>query len=271
MTIFSLIAESTALAVSLAFIFGTVIGSFLNVLIWRLPRDEKVQGRSHCPHCEHVLAWYDLIPVASFLSMRGRCRYCKKAISFRYPAIEIITGLLFAIAIWLFPPVGLVSWLVLLKIIFVIAVCIVVFMVDLEHYLILDKVIFPSIAILLGFLIAIDLAGGTTHNLVHGVAAALVGFLPFWAMWKFSDGKWMGFGDVKFMVLMGLALGIPGIIVALLIAFIFGAIIGISLILLGKKNMSSKLPFGTFLTVSTVVAILYGAQLWGLYWNLFVV
>ena len=93
----------------LAFIFGTAIGSFLNVLIWRLPREESIQGRSHCPHCNHQLNWLDLVPIVSIVLQRGRCRYCQKPVSLRYPLIEIVTGSLFALAMWHFPIVDIQS------------------------------------------------------------------------------------------------------------------------------------------------------------------
>lgn len=260
--------EITAVATPLAFVFGVVIGSFLNVLIWRLPREEKPNGRSHCPGCGHELVWNDLIPVLSFIFSAGRCRYCKKSISFRYPLIEIITGVLFALAIITFPLNDAVSWLMLIKAIFVIAICVTVFVIDFEHYLILDKVVFPAIAVVAGLLIATDISSGTTMNTIYGILAAVGVFIPFWFLWFVSKGKWMGFGDVKFMAFMGFALGFPGILVALFLSFGIGAITGVFLILAGKKQLSSRLPFGTFLSVATIIALLYGPGLWSLYWRL---
>jgi leader peptidase (prepilin peptidase)/N-methyltransferase len=263
--------QVTAFAVPVIFIFGTAIGSFLNVLIWRLPRDEKPNGRSKCPHCKHELVWHDLIPVISFVVSRGKCKYCGKPISYRYPAIELVTGALFALAAWSIPLVDVGSWLVLAKVAVVIAVCVTVFVIDLEHYLILDKVVFPSSAIILGLLILTDVVAGTTSNTTQGILAALAASVPFLLLWFISKGKWMGLGDVKFMVFMGLALGFPGVLVALFVSFIVGAIVGVFLILAGKKQLSSKLPFGTFLSVATIVAVLYGNELWRLYWSLFAI
>lgn len=264
------IFEITAVTVPLAFVFGAVIGSFLNVLIWRLPRNEKPNGRSMCPHCKHELVWFDLIPLVSFIVYRGSCRYCHKPISIRYPIIEFITGLLFAFAIWNFPLVDTLAWLTFAKVAFVITICIVVFVIDFEHYLILDKVVFPAIFIILGLLIATDITAGTYNTLITAVMSAIGSAIPFWFLWWFSKGRWIGFGDVKLIIFMGLALGFPSIVVALFASFGLGAIIGIALILLGKKHMSSKLPFGTFLTVGTVLAIFYGPQIWTAYWKLLI-
>lgn len=268
---FALMAEMPTLATLLVFIFSTIFGSFLNVLIWRLPREEAITGRSHCPHCNHDLAWYDLVPLLSYLSTLGRCRYCGKPVSVRYPAIELITGALFALAVIIFPPTDLVSWLVLAKAFFIILVCITVFVIDLEHYLILDKVILPAIAGMLVLLIALDWTGHTTHYLIYGVSAALAAFIPFWLLWRLSRGRWMGFGDVKFMIFLGLALGLTGTLVALFLAFILGAVIGIGLMIIGKKQLSSKLPFGTFLTTAMLISLFFGTQLWQAYWRAFVV
>lgn len=263
------------LLIVLAFIFGTAIGSFLNVLIWRLPREESIQGRSHCPHCNHQLNAVDLIPVLSILLQRGKCRYCGQPVSLRYPLIEVITGTLFAFAMFIFPITNLASILVLIKIAIVIAICIVVFVVDFEHYLILDRVIFPGIALTLIIAIAQDLASGgaATGFRITGfsVLAAAAAAIPFWLIWRVPpQGKWMGFGDVKFVAFMGLALGLPGIVVGLFASFTVGAIVGLFLMVLGKKQFGSRLPFGTFLSLATILALFWGTQLWDFYWRIVV-
>lgn len=243
-----------------AFVFGCLIGSFLNVVIWRLPRQESLTGRSHCPKCNHQLNVLDLIPLIGFLFFRGKCRYCKAKVSVRYPIIEILTGGLFAFAYFLFPITDITSVVFLLKAFVVIAVCTCVFVIDLEHYLILDKIVFPIAILMLVFAFAF---GQYSH-----IGAALLGFLPFWALWYFSKGKWMGFGDAKFAGLMGLILGLPGFIVALFLSFTLGALTGLSLMAAGKKDLGSKLPFGTFLALSTVISLFFGTKLWAFYWSL---
>ncbi len=257
--------------VILAFVFGLCIGSFLNVIIWRLPRQESLGGRSLCPHCRHSLVWYDLIPLISFLLQRGRCRYCKKSISFRYPLIETIVGFLFAAATMFFLPHTFVDWLVLAKAAVVIFVCVAVFVIDFEHYLILDKVVFIAGGIVGVLLIVQAIASGSPTPVISGILSAAAPFILFWLIWFVSKGKWMGYGDVKFVALMGLMLGWPHILIALFSAFILGAVFGTFLIVIGRKQLSSKLPFGTFLTLATILSLFFGSQLWQWYWNLFLI
>jgi leader peptidase (prepilin peptidase) / N-methyltransferase len=253
--------KAMSIEILLAFLFGTMIGSFLNVLIWRLPREETMEGRSQCPHCRHHLVWHDLVPVFSILFQRGKCKYCHKPISLRYPLIEVLTGIIFAVALWLFPVSDLATGIMLAKIFCVVAICIVVFVVDLEHYLILNKVVYPGIVLMAVFALLL-------HGILPALFGAAIAFIPFWLLWFASRGKWMGFGDVKFAAFMGLALGVKGVIVALFLSFVIGAIVGVGLILISKKQLGSRIPFGTFLSAATIVAILWGNELANLYWQL---
>ena len=255
--------------VVLAFVFGLCIGSFLNVVIWRLPHEQSLNGRSHCPHCHHKLVWYDLLPLVSFVLQGRSCRYCKKLISFRYPLIEALVGFLFAGAIYVFPPGLFIDWVIFVKALVIIAVCVVVFVIDLEHYLILDKVVYTAASCVGVLLIIQSFLLGSFSPLISGILAAVGPFVVFWIIWYISTGSWMGYGDVKFVALMGLMLGWPGIIVALFLAFILGAIFGLTLILIGKKKLSSRLPFGTFLSLATVLSLFFSVQLWQGYWDIF--
>ncbi len=259
------------LVLILIFIFGACIGSFLNVVIWRLPREEKLDGWSKCPHCHHRLEWYDLFPVFSYLIQGGKCRYCKAKISPRYWIIEIITGLLFVAAAYQFIPlVGFGEYLTLAQVLFVVSVCVAVFVIDLEHYLILDKIVFLAMAVVFAIDVVLALSGTsyTLTTLGWSVIGSLAAGLPFLGMWYFSGGRWMGFGDVKFAFLMGLILGFPNIIVGFFLAFTLGALFSIPLLLSGRKDLSSKLPFGTFLALSTVITLLWGSQILSWYLNL---
>ncbi len=250
----------------IVFVFGACIGSFLNVVIWRLPHDEKLTGRSHCPHCEHELGTLDLFPVFSYIFLRGRCRYCKAKISPRYWLIELITASLFVLAGWIFAPVINADYILLLRALFIVAICIVIFVIDLEHFLILNKIIFPAIGMMIIFNVVADLA--FSHHLLqwgsftaNGFLAAFAAWLPFWLLWYVSGGKWMGDGDYRLAIFIGLSLGLASTGIALFLAFILGSLIGILLIFLGKKDFSSKIPFGTFLTVGTLVALFWGNAL----------
>ncbi len=256
-----------------SFVFGLVIGSFLNVVIWRLPRQESLGGRSHCPNCDTRLSAVHLIPVISYLVQGKKCHHCRKSISFRYPLIEIITGLLFASAAIFLHPVLLAEYVALARLMFVLAVLVAVFVIDLEHYLILDVIIFPAVVVVLISNLILDLLHHQTilslHSLTGGGVIAGAGFaLFFYGLWAFSKGRWMGFGDVKLSLLLGLALGLPVAFVGFIGSFWLGAILGGILMVTGKKTMNSRLPFGTFLAVGSAIAMFYGMTLWDAYMRL---
>ena len=217
------------------FLFGLAVGSFLNVIICRLETKESIiTGRSHCPKCGAVLKWLDLIPLISFLLQKGKCRYCKGKISLQYPIVELTTGLLFLL---------IFNWLNIVIACFLI----IIFVYDLKHYIIPDKIIFPAILLALIF---------NWSNILSAVLAS--GF--FLSLVLISKGKWMGLGDVKLAALMGLILGWPNICLALFLSFLSGAIIGLVLIALGKKTIKSQIPFGPFLSGATILIMLYSVS-----------
>lgn len=256
---------SEILTAVLVFAFGACIGSFLNVVIWRLPRNEKIsRGRSHCPFCSKELGPLDLVPVLSFIWRRGRCAYCSKRISYRYPVIELVTASLFLAAFYLFVPSDVLSWVALLRIFFVMAVLAVVFMIDLEHYLILDKVIWPCTAIILAIHLAIDFSVGTdvyASQTVQSLIGAAAGYIPFYLLWKVSAGKWIGLGDAKLGLFLGAVFGFPLVWLCFLLAFFLGSVIAIPLLITGKKHLGSKLPLGTFLAVAGILTLWFGEQI----------
>lgn len=251
-------------------IMGLLIGSFLNVVILRLPHGDTLGGRSACPHCHYRLRSVDLVPVFSYVYLRGKCRRCVQPISPRYPVIELLVAGLFLLSYLHGAPVDGAGYILLLQAWLVVAVCVVTFVVDFEHYLILDRVTFGGLIGLIGLKIAHVLVGhlalwswqGILFNSFIGV---LVGFIPFFLLWLLSRGRLMGLGDVKFMIFAGFALGWPNIVVALLLAFWLGALVALPLLILGKKSLGSRLPFGTFLAVAVVIAFLYGNSLWHWY------
>lgn len=253
------------------FFFGSLIGSFLNVVILRLPLDQSLSGRSHCPVCKHVLGPIDLLPIFSYIFLLGRCRYCRAKISPRYLIIEAITGLLFAWA-WLYiEPVNGLSFIILAKYWLASAVLLVVFVIDLEHYLILDGVIFPAAIVVALLNLAQDFAAHNNiwswqSNFVSGALGVMAAVLPFFLLWSLSRGKWLGFGDVKLAILLGMILGWPVVLVGIFWGIILGGIISVFLLALTEKNLKSKLPFGTFLAVGTIFALFYGEKF--LHWYL---
>ncbi len=240
------------------FLFGLTIGSFLNCVICRLKTGKSfLGGHSFCPYCKHELVWYDLIPVFSFLMLKGKCRYCQKPISIQYPLVELATAILFVLV---FNSQNLFNTGYLLLIT---GFLIIIFVYDLKHYIIPDKVIFP--AILTSFLFLL-----TTNSLLpNTILSAFGASLFFLLIYLISKGQWMGFGDVKLSFLMGLHLGFPNILVALFSAFFSGAIIGLILIAQSKKTLKSRVPFGPFLVFGTFLAMLYGESIINWYCNLF--
>jgi leader peptidase (prepilin peptidase) / N-methyltransferase len=250
-------------------LLGLIVGSFLNSVTYRLDKGESfVLGRSYCPNCRHQLYWLDLVPLFSFIFLLGQCRYCKKKISWQYPIVELATGILFVLIFQFFIfHQGLISfnfqnffnvfYLLIASCLFII-----IFVYDLKHYLIPDGVVYSGIILAILFDIFYPLFFAHNHGLI--LQYALSGFfacLFFLAIFLISKGRWMGFGDVKLSLFMGFFLGYPKIIVALFLAFFTGAIIGVGLIILKKKKISSEIPFGPFLVAGTFLALFLGGTL----------
>lgn len=207
------------------FIFGLLVGSFVNVLIDRLPRGENVLwGRSRCDHCKKTLRWFELIPIFSFLIQRGRCRRCRKKLSIQYPLVELATGIGFTF-LHSFP----------LCLLFI--SLLVIFVADCKYQII------PDSMIVLGILGALWAGAHLTP--------AIGSFAFLYLLWVVTRGRGMGFGDVKFAFLMGLFLGFPGVVAAFYVAFLTGALVAVILILGRKKTWKSKIAFGPFLVVGT--------------------
>lgn len=250
----------------LIFIYGLIIGSFLNALIWRLHSGESMMDRSRCPECHAIIRWFDNIPLLSYALLRGRCRQCKEKISIQYPLVELATALLFVLA-WqhaissYFLPVTF--YLLLFKSWLVVAVMVIIFVYDLRWYLILDKVTWPAgTAFFLLWLVEKSQAADlwqAKNAWLELFLAVLIGYGFFALQYYGSKGKWLGGGDVKLGVVMALALATPSrIMAAIFVAYILGALVGIGLIIAGKKETGSKLPFGTFLAVATVIIYFWG-------------
>lgn len=248
----------------IAFVLGLLVGSFLNCVVYRLEtKDSFLRGRSFCPKCKYVLAWYDLIPVLSFVWLKARCRHCKKKISIQYPLVELATGFLFLLA-FVFAPWPDLGFLIYEWIIF--SFLVLIFVYDLKHYIIPDRFLLPAISLVVFFraaelfsneLLKRDLgisAVGLAWPWVAGLAAS--GF--FFLIWLISRGKWMGFADCKLGFLLGLFLGWPNIIVALFFSFLIGSVIGLILISVKKKKLRSEVPFAPFLIIGCFIALFFG-------------
>jgi leader peptidase (prepilin peptidase) / N-methyltransferase len=247
------------------FVFGLIIGSFLNCIIYRLNSPEfsfkkSLAGRSFCPYCRHSLNWQDLIPLFSFLFLKGKCRYCGGSISWRYPIVEITTGFLFVFFFQKYFSIDtyISSWINIAYYWFITSSLLIIFFYDLKHQLIPDKIVYPAIGLSFLFLFFNIWNFGNWN--FYEIISTGTGIIPsffFLAINLFSQGKWMGLGDFKLALLMGLVLGWPAILFALILAFYSGAIIGIAAIISGSKKMKSEIPFAPFLVAGTFATIFW--------------
>lgn len=261
----------------IVFVFGLMVGSFLNCVIYRLEKEESfLKGRSYCPHCKHVLSWQDLIPILSFFVLKRKCRYCQKPISWQYPLVELFTGLIFVL-VFNSPPHQIFGGgfnqftnFHLLTFIYYLAISsflIVVFVYDLKHSLIPDAIIYPAIFVVFLYRLLEIYEFGSFQSLISPLISAFSASLFFLAIVLVSRGKWMGTGDIWLAFLMGLILGWPNILVALSLAFFIGAIIGTGLIMGGRKTLKSETPFGPFLVIGTFLAMFWGEKIVNWYLN----
>ena len=232
-------------------VLSLIEGSFLTALIHRLYTGVSiVWGRSACPHCRHVLNPADLVPLLSYLALRGRCRYCRKPIRWTYPAIE--AAVLIA-NLGLFLRFGMSATFIFDAV--VTGFLIVIFVYDQQHQLILDRVALPGAAIaLLGHL----LLGRSLFELLLG---GILGAGFFLVQYVVSRGRWIGGGDIRLGLLMGFALGWPHILVALFGAYVLGATVSVGLILTRRVRWTSMVPFGTFLSVATYLTMIAGGPI----------
>lgn len=252
----------------LIFLLGLSVGSFINALVYRLHAKKSwTSARSICPKCKHQLAWSDLIPIASFIFLRGQCRYCHKKISRQYPLVELAAGLLFVVTyyqnIGFNAPVTNYQLLITILGLYITAVLLIIFLYDLKHYLILDQVILP--AILIVFFANLMLGGSWQKMLL--AALVVCGF--FLVQFLLSRGRWIGGGDLRLGFFMGIVLSWPQILVAVFLAYILGSIIGLALVALKLKKWQSKIPFAAFLCPAAFIALLWGEALLRWYLTMF--
>ena len=273
----------TALFAVVSFVLGTCIGSFLNVCIYRIPREMPVYrpSRSFCPECKHEIAWHHNIPLLSYLLLRGKCAYCGKRFTARYFLVEALVGLLFLLVFLKYgtgacgAPLGLVVmtdprlipvyWLAMSGLV-------LGTFVDFEHLIIPDRVTLGGIAagLVLSPLVPAMHRQVTWHGaLIESVIGAALGWGILWALGFVGKlifkKEAMGFGDVKLVGAIGAFLGWRAVLFCLLLSSFFGAIVGLSLVLLGRKEMGSKIPYGPYLALAAALWILWGWHVWGAY------
>lgn len=285
-------------------LFGLAIGSFLNVLIFRSLAGEKITGRSHCPECGHQLGFWDLIPVFSYLALGGRCRYCAGKISPQYPVIEFVTSFLFVITGYFFLTNfnGLSVQLIfsLLIFFFGISVLLVVFVTDLRDGIIPNRIIIPAILVLIILkLVYLLVLFGLTYvslandsvgvgkyllppysnylfvilgryglPIIYDLLAGLGIGVVFYLLVLFTRGRAMGGGDIKLGFFIGVLNGWPLALVALMIAFVSGALFSIILLAMGKKKFGQTVPFGPFLVTGSLLTLFWGEPIFSWYLNL---
>lgn len=256
---------------------GLIVGSFLNCLIYRLSFNQNLakslKGRSFCPDCGHKLSWQDLIPVISFIFLKGKCRYCRRNISLQYPLVEIATAAIFLqIFNFQFSTFNRLNFFSLVYLIVSFSFLIVIFVYDLKHYIIPNKVIYPAIALALIYnLFFYGIFNQNFSRFYISLLAGLGAALPFFLIVAVSRGKWMGGADIKLAFFMGLFLGWPNILPALFLAFVIGALFGLSLIALKQKTLKSEIPFAPFLISGTFIAFFWGGQIINWYASLFLI
>lgn len=226
---------------------GLLIGSFINVVVYRLPIGKSVvYPGSECLKCNNKLSWQDLIPVISYLILKGKCRFCGVKISVRYPLVELLTGFLFTVVV-LCKGEFAVPFLLLTSLLIVIT------LIDLDTYYI------PDVLLVCGVFSWVVMVG--VYNFIsiqHAFYGALAGFMVMLIIYLLSRGG-MGFGDVKFAAMVGLYLGVELTLLALMLAFIMGSVIGGGLLISGLKTRKDALPFGPFIAFGCFVSFLFGS------------
>jgi len=257
------------------FILGTIVGSFVNVVIYRTVEGEDwVRGRSRCDRCRKTIKWYDNIPLFSYLFLQGKCRYCQKTISIQHPVIELITGLLFvwwyAIGFTFFrlvaAPLTIIQpmfWLI------VGILLLIIFMSDWLYQVIPDYANYGLGVLAILYRLYLSLSGAMRwQDFWLALLTGIVMFLILFTIWAVTRGRGMGFGDVKFAFVMGVLLGWPRAGVALFLAFMLGAIVGIVLLLFKVIKPRQRIAFGPFLILGTAISLIWGTGIWGWYWGL---
>lgn len=267
-------------------LFGLCLGSFVNALVWRLHEQSQTKGkkkmrelsiskgRSQCPHCGYVLAAKDLVPVFSWLSLGGKCRYCKKPISRQYPVVELLGASMLVVSYIWWPYAS--QWDILESVIFAVWALIVtgflaLAVYDARWYLLPDKIVYPLTVLGAVFVGLLAASHNDTAVIRDAAIGAFVIFALFYSIYQFSGGKWIGGGDVKLAILLGALAG--GLLKAMLLLFfasVLGTFYGVLLSTAGGQKLNHKLriPFGPFLIVAVIIVVLFGTDITNWYSDL---
>lgn len=259
------------------FVLGLAFGSFINALVWRLRQQQTktrklkaessnfsiLKGRSVCTNCGHRLAWHDLIPIASWLGLKGKCRYCGENISWQYPAVELMTAILFTVSYHFWPYGYQLTGIVLLSLWLIMLTGLVALAAyDLKWMLLPNRIIAPLVIIALGFMVVKAVDGQSWQPVTNAAAGLAIGGGLFYLLFQLSGGRWIGGGDVKLGFLLGLAAGGP--VEALLVIFLaslIGSITSLGFLISKRLLPSHQVPFGPFLITAEIAVVLFGGRL----------
>lgn len=252
--------------IGILMIMGMIIGSFLNVCIYRIPKKESIiYPSSHCTTCHHPLKAYDLIPIISYVFLGGKCRYCKDPISIRYPIIEIVSGILWGVMGYHFG--------FSLKVLLAIAMGTILLVLTMIDW---DTFTLPTTIIITGTVIGIVLQGmlalekQDSSTLFLSLAGGLVGYGSFWLIFTLAEKAFhkeaLGFGDVRLLGMIGIYVGVQGVFLTIFFSSFIGMIYGIAKCI--KQKQSNPFPFGPFLSIAAIIVFLYGQEIVNAYYQL---
>lgn len=243
------------------FILGSIVGSFLNVLIYRLPREEKIGlTRSHCPYCKKIIRWYDNIPFFSYILLKAKCRYCGKPISFRYFVVELLTSVIFCLVWWKFGnPILVIIYLIFISLLIASS------FIDLDFFIIPDEINLSGVIVgILASSLYPQLMGASIwwQGLLKSIIGLLVGGVSLYIIAITATAilkkEAMGMGDVKLLAMIGSFIGWQWALFTLFCASLLGTVAGIFLIALKKTTIKGKIPFGPYIAMGAVVSLLWG-------------
>lgn len=248
------------------FLFGLAVGSFDNVVIYRIPEGlSPLKPRSFCPGCGHPIAWYDNIPVLSFILLRAKCRHCGAPISPRYPLVELASGMLF-LAVFASHSF---RWTDELPAhLFLVTVTLIVSVIDLRHQIIPNRVIYPSLLLALLSAVVVSLVRGDLSYFIDKALGFAAGGIPL-GLLAVALPRGMGMGDAKLAAFTGLVLGWRGQLVAFFLAFLAGSIAGVAVMASGRGDRKTRIPFGPFLSLGALASLFWWTSIWSWYVGLF--
>lgn len=258
------------LAIGIVFIFGAIFGSFLNVVIYRVPRKESLLPDSHCPQCDYKIKSIHNIPIFSWLFLQGKCFNCKKPISYRYPLVELLTGIVFAIVFASFYPITLVSWVEVVGLLVFAFITIALCFIDWELYILPNAIVYPAYALVLVF-VGAGLMSGSNVDIVRAFIGLIISGLFYFILW-FIAPKGIGLGDVKLAPLLGFITAYYGwgpFIISIFSAYLLASIYSVIVMVKNGKGLKSAIAFGPWMLIGVWVGMFWGTPLFDTYTALF--